>query len=94
MEKGVRLLAVSLIAGSAGTGFFRSLQDRLLSTLAVAKTEKLMRGLSGFEGELSKLKTTLPKLHGAANQAEGSHDLTAKLSELHGQVRAHLDVAS
>jgi hypothetical protein len=56
----LKLVATSLIAGSAGTSVFRSMQDRLIATLARHEVDTIRdeagRALTGVNGALDELR--------------------------------------
>jgi hypothetical protein len=83
IEDGVRLVAVSVVAGSAGTAVFRSLQDRLLAALNQAKVDTL-------KGGLKELVTMTDDIRQFAGDPA---DARAKVAEIRGRVQALLRVA-
>ena len=88
VEQGIRLLAVSVIAGSAGTAVFRSLQDRLLAALNGAKVQELATGLEDVDQQLSTLQGGI-----TASTAASSGVRVDKVSEIRGSVQTLLKMA-
>lgn len=88
LEQGIRLLAVSLIAGSAGTAVFRSLQDRLLASLNAAKVEEVAAGLEDLN---QRLTVSSGSASGGAGFAPAA--VTTDVAEIRGRVQALLSIA-
>jgi len=97
---GDRLVAIALVAGSAGTAVFRSLQDRLIAALNAAKTESLTAGLKDLLEKVSVLESTpTPPADGAhpavaAGAVGGQAALQTAAADIRGRIEALLKVAS
>jgi len=87
------LVAVSIVAGSAGTAVFRSLQDRMLAALNGAKVENLAAGIESLDESLESVSRQAAAVSATGAPASAAADLTAKAAELRGQVRALLKIA-
>jgi uncharacterized YccA/Bax inhibitor family protein len=87
-EQGIKLAAVSLIVGSAGTAVFRALQDRVIAALKTAKLQVVKEGLRVVDAALTRDAARIARA-GAGVPV----DLSAEVSELQRQVQVLLRIA-
>jgi hypothetical protein len=94
----LKLVATSLIAGSAGTSVFRSMQDRLIATLAQHEVDTVRdeagRALNGVNSALEELRlqTEARRRVSSAKGSEQPIELESGTRDL-GQVARLLEVA-
>jgi len=84
-EQGIKLVAVSLIVGSAGTAVFRALQDRVIAALKTAKLEVVKDGLREMDAALGRIVART-----VAGGQPPPADVLSEMSKLQGQVQALL----
>lgn len=100
---GTALIATSLIAGSAGTAVFRSLQDRLVAAIQTAKIDTVNKAMTNFVDSTEALQTTERFKIREPNSEKTLHvrtmelqdqasDLRDQASELRGQIKTLLAI--
>jgi len=90
-EQGLKFFAVSVVAGSAGTAVFRSLQDRLLSALNASKVNTLGKGLEGVLKGLEGLDERAMAERGPAGQPHT--EIQTKVAAIRGSVQTLMKIA-
>ena len=92
LETGIKSLAISLVAGFAGTAVFRSLQERLLVAVKKAQVEAMRQVARRAEGEIGDMRARRAAAPLAATGGAIADDL--EMARIHGEIRALLVLAS